>query len=196
MERRKRQTAWESGESTLELLERVRDGNRSALSELYQRYLPVMLQWARGRLPGSARDLVDTGDLVQEALLKTLRTVETFQGEHSGSFHAYLCQAVRNRVTDEWRRASRRPPVDDLTDFIPSRDSSPIENAIGRELFSRYRAALAKLSVSDREAVLGRLELALSYAQLAQALNKPTPDAARMTFTRALVRLAEEMGGA
>ena len=32
-----------------------------------------------------------------------------------------------------------------------------------------------------------------SYDELAQVLGKPTPDAARKTAQRALVRLAEEM---
>jgi hypothetical protein len=32
-----------------------------------------------------------------------------------------------------------------------------------------------------------------SYEQVAQALAKPSPDAARMAVSRALLRLAEEM---
>ena len=46
----------------------------------------------------------------------------------------------------------------------------------------------------DREAIIARVELGLSYEEMAEALNKPTPDAARKAAQRALVRLAEEMG--
>ena len=37
------------------------------------------------------------------------------------------------------------------------------------------------------------MELGLSYEELAEALGKPTADAARKAAERALVRLAEEM---
>jgi DNA-directed RNA polymerase specialized sigma24 family protein len=45
----------------------------------------------------------------------------------------------------------------------------------------------------EREAIIARVELGYSYEELAEALGKPTPDAARKTAHRALVRLAEEM---
>ena len=41
--------------------------------------------------------------------------------------------------------------------------------------------------------VIARVELQQSYAQIAAAYGKASPDAARMAVTRALVRLAEEM---
>jgi hypothetical protein len=53
--------------STLTLLTRARDGDRSALEELFGRHLSSLRRWARGRLPLWARDLGDTQDLVQES---------------------------------------------------------------------------------------------------------------------------------
>ena len=70
---------------------------------------------------------------------------------------------------------------------------SPLELAIGAENIERYEAAVDRLSQADREAIIGRLELQYSYDQLAVALGKSSPDAARMAVTRALKRLAEEM---
>lgn len=57
----------------------------------------------------------------------------------------------------------------------------------------RYEAALARLEPEEREAIVGRIELGCPYAELAEALGKPSADAARMTVSRALLRLAEEM---
>ena len=45
-----------------------------------------------------------------------------------------------------------------------------------------------------RTAVVSRVELGLSYAEIASALEIPTANAARMFVARALVRLAREMG--
>jgi RNA polymerase sigma-70 factor (ECF subfamily) len=62
-------------ESTLDLLERARSGDRQAMDLLFARYVPLLRRWATGRLPRWARDLADTHDLVQETLLQTFRKI-------------------------------------------------------------------------------------------------------------------------
>ena len=49
------------------------------------------------------------------------------------------------------------------------------------------------LSPMDRQAIIARVELGQSWDEVADALGKPSRDAARMTVTRALRRLAESM---
>ena len=61
-------------------------------------------------------------------------------------------------------------------------------------MLDAYDEALDRLTASEREAIIGRIELGLTYPELATAMGKPGPDAARMAVARALVRLAEEMG--
>ena len=46
----------------------------------------------------------------------------------------------------------------------------------------------------EREAIIGRLELHYSFQDLADALGRPSADAARKFVQRAVVRLAELMG--
>jgi RNA polymerase sigma-70 factor (ECF subfamily) len=70
---------------------------------------------------------------------------------------------------------------------------SPLEEAIGRETMAAYEAALGRLRPEEREAIIGRLEMGLSYEELALALDKPTADAARKAAQRAILKLAEEM---
>ena len=62
-----------------------------------------------------------------------------------------------------------------------------------RRLLSATRRALQRLKAEEREAIIARVEMGYSFEELAEALGKPTPDAARKTAHRALVRLAEEM---
>ena len=57
----------------------------------------------------------------------------------------------------------------------------------------RARAGDQRLNAEEREAVIARVEMGYSFEELAEALGKPTPDAARKTAHRAVVRLAEEM---
>ena len=62
-----------------------------------------------------------------------------------------------------------------------------------RENLERYEVALSELRQEEREAIIGRIEMGYSYQELAEALGKPSADAARKATQRALIRLAEEL---
>lgn len=186
----------QSWESTLSLLTRARAGDDGAMNDLFARYLPALQRWARGRLPTKFRDLADTSDVVQEALAQTFKKIGGFEHRGEGAFHAYLRQAVMNRIRDELRRAEHRPAFVELEESRPDDGVSPLEAAIGVEVVEQYEAALQRLTEVERELIVARIELGLTYAELAAVLDRPSPDAARMAVGRALVRLAEEMGGA
>lgn len=179
-------------ESTAVLIDHARDGNDDALDTLYGRHLERLRVWARGRLPSRARDVLDTDDLVQNMLMRTLKRVETLEIAHTGAFQGYLRTGVLNKIRDELRRYYRRPDHKTGID-IPDPGPSPVELAIGRERLARYENALAKLEPGDREAVVARIELGLSFAEIATELGKPSADAARMAVNRAIVRLARLM---
>ncbi len=182
-------------ESTLSLLTRAQAGDTQAQTDLFARYVPGLRRWAAGRLPRWARDVADTPDLVQDTLLQTFKKLNGFEYRGEGAFQAYLRQAVLNRIRQEFRRADRRPAADPIDSSAPDKGLSPLEQAIGAETVARYEAALDQLDADERELVIGRVELGFTYAELAAACGKPSPDAARMAVGRALVRLAEEMGG-
>jgi len=179
--------------STVELLSRARAGDADAVDQLFQRTLPALRRWARGRLPAGARGALDTQDLVQDTLLKALRHLDRFESRHDGAFQAYLRQAVLNRITDEVRRVARRPAPASVDEGLPSGEASPLDIAIGRQGVARYEAALRQLRPADREAIIGRLELQHEYEELAVILGKPTANAARVAVTRALERLLEQL---
>jgi RNA polymerase sigma-70 factor (ECF subfamily) len=177
----------------LDLLERARQGDELALDELMQRYGPRLRRWARGRLPAWARSVADTQDMVQDTLLRTLRRIESFEVRGEGALQAYLRQALLNRIREEMRRTGCRPSGDALDSEWPDDAPTPLELAVGQETLRRYDAALARLRLEDRQAIIGRVELAMNNDELARALGKPTANAARVALQRALLRLAEEM---
>jgi DNA-directed RNA polymerase specialized sigma24 family protein len=59
------------------------------------------------------------------------------------------------------------------------------------ETLAEYEKALSTLNPDYREAILLRFEFGLSFAEIAQATERPTADAARMVLKRALQALAE-----
>jgi len=183
-------------ESSFDLLLRARGGDSDALNDLCTKYLPRLMRWAHGRLPPWARGALDTHDVVQDTLAQVLQRLPAFEPRHEGAFQAYLRQALLNRVRDEIRRATRRAPADPLDTNKSASGPSPLEEAIGQEALERYEAALLRLRPEDREAIIVRIELGHSYAEVAEALGKPSVAAAHMAVSRALVRLAREMSHA
>jgi RNA polymerase sigma factor (sigma-70 family) len=180
-------------ESTFHLLALVRAGDRGALERLFARHLRPLQRWASGRLPAWARQLTDTDDLVQDALVQTFKRIEEFEPRGVGALQAYLRQAVLNRVRDELRRKGRQPGLASLDDVEVESNHSPLEQAIGREGIERYERALAQLDPDQRELIIARMEMGYTYEELADMLGKPTADAARKAAQRALVKLLEEM---
>lgn len=180
---------------TADLLARGREGDRDALDQLFARHIPLLRRWASGRLPRWARDIADTPDLVQETAFQTFTHLDTFEPRGDGALQAYLRQALVNRIRNELRRAATRPAPAGLDSAVPANDTSPYEAAIARETSERYEAGLAQLNPEERDAIVTRVEFGLSYAEVAEALGKPSPDAARMTVVRALVKLARTMNG-
>ncbi len=180
-------------ESTALLLERARAGDQTAVDDLFARHVRPLRRWATGRLPKWARDVTDTDDLVQETLLRTFKRIGQFEPRGVGALHAYLRQAILNRIREELRRKGRRPDATGLSDLEAASQLSPLEQAIGAEAIDQYEKALARLRPEEREAIIGRVELGYTYEELAQALAKPTADAARKSAQRALVRLVQEM---
>jgi RNA polymerase sigma factor (sigma-70 family) len=181
------------GATTLDLLERAKAGDARALDALFERCVPMLRRWARGRLPQNARGMLDTQDLVQETVLHTLGRLQAFEPRHQGALQAYLRQAIANRIRDEIRRVQRHPMPVELDSAHVAHGPSPLEQAIGSEGLARYEAALRRLKPSDREAVVARIELQQSYEEIATAMGKPTANAARVAVTRALARLVREL---
>jgi RNA polymerase sigma factor (sigma-70 family) len=183
-------------ETSFQLLLRARDGDQDAVELLCARYLPRLNRWARGRLPRGARSAMDTGDVVQEVLISVLRRLKMFEPRDEGTFQGYLRQALTNRFRDEARKINSHPVASPLDSAWPSFGPSPLEIAIGREGVERYETALERLRPDDQRAIIARCEWGMDHDEVAQALGKPSANAARVAVHRALVRLAKEMARA
>ena len=179
--------------STATLLGRARGGDTQALDELFGRHIPPLRRWATGRLPRWARDITDRHDLVQETVLQTFKRIGRFEPRGEGALQAYLRQALMNRIRSEFRHKGRRPAMDELDSRVEDPGTSPIEAAIGQETLGHFEGALARLRPVEREIIISRVELELTYQEIADVFGKPSMDAARKAVVRALGRLADEM---
>jgi RNA polymerase sigma factor (sigma-70 family) len=180
-------------EETYSLLERAKSGDRDALEVLFARHIPALRRWASGLLPRWVRDVADTQDLVQDSMLQVFKRLEAFEPRGDGALQAYLRQAVMNRIRNEFRSKGRRPSFQEIDEQAPADRTSPLEAAIRQEQLDRYDYALSRLSDQERDLIVSRVEMGLTYGEIAEALGKPSWNAARMATARALLRLADEL---
>jgi RNA polymerase sigma-70 factor (ECF subfamily) len=180
-------------DSTLTLVTRAREGDRVALEIIADRYQAGLLRFAHGRVPGSARGLVDTVDIVQQALVRTLGRLDHIDASIPGSLFAYLRCSVLNQIRDEIRRAHRRPRLAELDERLPALDQDPLEVVISRHELERYDLAVFQLPADQQEAFLMRIEMDCGYREIADALGRPSAEAARMLVRRAIRAVAEAL---
>lgn len=178
---------------TLDLVIKARTGDQDAVDELFARYETRLRRWAHGRLPAAARGALDTQDLAQETLVKVFQHLQSFEPRHPGAFRDYVWTTLWNSVRDLARKYRRRGPTESLEAEVAADAPSPLEEAMGHETFARYESAMERLRPEEREAIIARVEMGLSHAEVATALGKPSAAAAHMAVSRALMRLAEEM---
>jgi len=110
------------------IVRRMLDGDERAFSEFFDEYFARLYRFALPRLDGNA-DAAQ--EVVQEALCKAMRKLETFRGE--AALFTWICQICRHQIADylrENRRHSERvvliedsPAVQAALDAIQVPDS-------------------------------------------------------------------------
>lgn len=179
-------------EKTTILLMRAQQGDRLAREELYRRLLPRLERFARGRVPISMRNVTDTQEIVQETMVRSLDRLESFLPRGEGAFLQYLSKIVVNRIRDIARRGGRQKALGTEEIYESRREPSPVELAVGAEIFEKFQEALATLKDDQREAVFLHVEMGYSGEELAEALER-NPEAARKVLFRGLQNVAARM---
>jgi RNA polymerase sigma-70 factor (ECF subfamily) len=179
--------------STLDLVERVRHGDRDALEVICLRCLKALTCFAAGRVPPRIRGMVESQDLVAEAVEKGLRKILELDLSREGALLSYLRRVLKNLIVDKVRAADRRPSPVSLDDQHADDQASPLDKALDREKVELYEEALQQLKPRDAEVILLRMEQQAGYDEIAVHMGLPTANAARVAVRRSLFRLANEM---
>lgn len=190
--------------STRVLLERFHGGDAAALNELYSRYVTRVLAAVRARLGAELRKKVESWDIVQDAMLASLRNIGDFQYNSEGAFLKWLVQIVENRIRDQIdhhhaeRRDHRREvsvenvrsPGSAASLDIADRSGMPTPSQILmlNEDFALLEQALDQLPADVRELIIAVKLQSRTYQELADETGK-SPDAVRMQVNRAMETL-------
>lgn len=143
----------------------MRYGDERAMTELYDRYSPLVYSVA-------LRVLGDTGnaeDVLQEVFMQLWRNPDVFDSSR-GNLGAWLAVIARNRAIDALRR---RKPDTNLEDVIVSVNHDVSAAADRSRAMQKVREILGGMPVPQREA----LELAyfegLSHTEIASKTGEP-----------------------
>ena len=153
------------GENDAALIARMRGGDGSALTAVYDRYSRVVYSVALRVMQENAA----AEDLMQEVFLHLWRNADSFDGSR-GSLGAWLAVVTRHRAIDQIRRRKEHVEIDDSTFRSKVRTEDPTEHKI---LIERVRKEMAAMPPEQRKAVEMAFFEGLTHAEIAKKTGAP-----------------------
>lgn len=167
----------------LALINRARVGNAAAFGQLYDAYIKKIYDFIFYKT--MQQDLAE--DICSEVFMKAWKNISSFK---DGSFAAWIYKIARNTIIDHYRK---QKPNSNIEDYWDLEDDTDLPEEIDKNLrLGKIRQALSELKSRDREIIIMRLWLDLSFADIAQRLEQKE-GAVKMSFSRAIVRLKEKV---
>lgn len=176
------------------LVAAAQSGDATACEQLFERYLPRVVQMVavslgvrRVALPASAEDIA------QEALIRAFKGLDRFIIRSPGSFAAWMKTIVTNvlrnhhrdtRSRSEEQLWARYGDLDLSASFFPSTEPSPSMLLSSMESNDTLEIALLRLPLQYREMLTSRYCGQMTYAELAQESGR-TEASCRKVIQRA-----------
>jgi RNA polymerase sigma-70 factor, ECF subfamily len=144
-------------------------------------------------IPRHVRALHDVDDIVMRVIEQVDPRLPDFDYRREGALLEYLRKVSRNLIISLGR--VREPEREEISSGLVAGGRSPEDDAVAGERRRAFESALAILDDRQREAVVMRLEYGFTYQEIAEAVEAPTANAARMMIKRAIVKMIEHMRG-
>lgn len=189
---------------TRQLVIQAKDGDKSALNQLYGAYAERARWMVRLRMGKELRRRLDSMDVVQDALLHALGGIEDFTYENEGDFVRWLAKIAENVLRDNWERlhAEKRDirkevslgnggrTADGRLPGVPESFATTTPSAImsKKEDLDKLEKAIDELKPEYREViVLTKIE-GIGYQEMGERLGKSS-EAIRKLVSRAMTAL-------
>jgi RNA polymerase sigma factor (sigma-70 family) len=165
------------------LIGMVRSGNAGAFETIVDRY--------QGRLLGFCRQMLgsteDAEDVLQEVFVNAYRAM--LADEREINLRPWLYRIARNRCLNHLRKPTA--DAQESMDMVPMVEAaSTAEKVHNREEFRQLLSDVSRLPETQRSALLLREMDAMSYEEIAQAMETSVPSV-KSLLVRARISLAE-----
>ena len=192
------------------VLKRIRAGEVAAIVEFAETRRRQLSAYVDHQLGLALRAKVEVDDLVQDAVIRAMKSPQLFTGTDRDPFFT-LCHLAHEAIVDAHRRlieaqkraAGREVPLGGsptsseggggLINLLCASITTPSRAFSRNEREVRMFDALAELAESDREALRLRYVDGLPTKEIAAKLGK-TDGAIRVLLSRAVDRLQQKLG--
>src|SRR4029077_5104951 len=161
----------------------TRNGNPGAFETIVDRY--------QGRLLGFCRQMLgsteDAEDVLQEVFFNAYKAM--LRDEREINLRPWLYRIARNRCLNHLRKPTA--DAQESMDMVPMVEAASTAEKVGnREEFRQLLSDVSKLPETQRSALLLREMDAMSYEEIAQAMETSVPSV-KSLLVRARISLAE-----
>ncbi len=195
-------------ESSDELLDRLREGDETALADLFSQHRERLWRMVNFRLDRRLYGRVDADDVLQEAYLNAAQRISHYLNNTSMSFFVWLRQIVLQTMIDlhrqhlgaQMRDAAREVSLHrggypqatsvSLAAHLLGNLTSPSQAAMREEVSRQLENALESMSTIDREVLALRHFEQLTNGEVAEVLDIQQK-AASIRYVRAIARLKD-----
>jgi len=162
------------------LIDMIKQGDKEAFNNLYQRYFSIVYQRVRYTIPDA-----DVDDVTQEIFIAVMRSVSSFQGR--SQFSTWLRTLINRQVADYYRKRQRGaiwlPLQEAETKAQPGYAGGPMHD----ERIA-LRRAIQQLPNNYQEVLLLRFAEGLQFNEIGDVLSQ-NPEAVKSLFRRAVAAL-------
>ncbi|MEK2644370.1 RNA polymerase sigma factor [Bdellovibrio sp. BCCA] len=166
----------------LELVEKVKSGDRRSFSELVKRHQRSVLRLSLRFV----KDMDTAEDVTQEAFIKAYEKLNSFEGR--ASFKSWLFQIAVNTARNKIRE-SKRDTVD-IDDVQLAVDAEAENTLVHTAVADILHSEVEKLPFKQKTALVLRVYEDLSFNEIADIMQCPY-DTAKANYRHALMKLRQ-----
>jgi RNA polymerase sigma-70 factor (ECF subfamily) len=180
---------------------RARAGDAQAISALIEQYRPYLRLLARLHVGKQLQSKLDGSDLVQEACLQAINSIEQFRGSSERELTAWLRQILTNAAINTRRHFAaqrrdieneQRQHFDQSSQMLDKKfrdpGPSPSQRAVERENAVLLANALERLTNAQREVIILREFEGLKVVEIAKRMDR-TEKSIQSLWARGVIAL-------
>lgn len=194
--------------SSIELVRRAKHGDDDALDRLFRRYYDRVRRIVKMRLGSKLKAKLEIEDILQDTFVTAVEAFDRFEMRDDASLINWLARLAEHKIiaAADYHSAKKRDSGREVR--LHKRtydDSSAISQELAdsidgpstlveqSELKGIIEDCISELSRDYRELVLLRDYAGMTWEQIAIETHRPTPEAARMMHSRAMLELAKSV---
>jgi RNA polymerase sigma-70 factor (ECF subfamily) len=170
-------------ETDFDLVRRWKGGEQRAATMLVERHAGAV-----ARFVASIDERADVDDVVQDTFVRAFGAMDGFRGE--SAFRTWLFTIARRLVLDARRAARRRGTQVEVQEGDARTEYDALDGVVADESERRMRAAMSRLTPTQREVFTLRVGEGMSYKEIAEAVDT-TEGAARVHYHNAMRAIKE-----